>query len=1081
MNVAATVTCGVIPSIVFPITSPYLPDKGVSPSMTRTRFRFLKPQSFSTTCVTTMRSMLLRSVAILSFVVTAATPTLAAKVVIFYEKDFPTVENGAIKKAALSQAFSSLSPRFVDLDELEQLTSIADGDLLILPYGSAIPADAWGTLQQFIDHGNILVIGGRPLFVPVNRVDGGWHVGSPQNTYSQHLGISHSYAAPQHGPWRFQADINTPWVNAKDINPRRVFVNAGFSGGYHGIGFLIDHKGNRVAAPIVAEDVVRQNAPSHRRVYLSFDSESEYWESLSGVALMRQAAEYASHGGVRIWLNIQQLAMDPGDHVTGTIEVERTGLPARVTIELLSDQTLIARRTEECGNSLFEEINLPVALREPGLYTLRATVSSADSLFDRYTTGFWVRDSMLLRSGPRLEAGRDYLRLNDKPYLMVGTNYFSTDRYTYDFFLAASLGGNAWSWDRDFAEMEQQGFTAVRTGIWLNRARYLDLANGHMEDRALRAIEAFLCSAARHHIQVVFTLFAFNPQMEMEQGPGQVGDRLGPGSDPYIDPVAIEAQTAYVRSIASRFRDVPCLSYDLINEPSFDNPKRTWMGNSPNGDPKELAAWQQWLERRYGTVEKLALAWRTIPGELGAFSRVPVPAFADMEHARAGNAKSVRVIDFNLFAQDAFVQWADTIIHAIRSTGAQQIATIGQDEGGVADRVLNQFWAGSQVAYTVNHTWWRDDALLWSSVAAKTPMKPNLIGETGPQPVGSMDGSWRLDELGGYSLEERKLALGFAAANTGALHWEWTRQDTYGLLRRDGSCKQWMDALQGIARFAHDAQPYAIEAQKPDIALVLPQALQLSVFGSWGVTSQQNAVRILYHRARAAAFAIGEYQLAQMHDAKLIIVPSPWVMHQEAWDLLMQKAKAGATLLISGRIDADEHWIPVPERTRDWSLKYAPARLTAREAVIQWPEGSATLTYSGDRTTFAECGSLDSGKTFLEIPLGSGRILYFTDPLELADQYGDVGRIYKYAMKRAGTKSAYETSCDDPGILICPTQLPEATLYVLTSESSVKNLVAFKDARSGRDFHVSLDQGRAALLLVAHDGKILASYNCNTQ
>jgi len=660
---------------------------------------------------------------------------------------------------------------------------------------------------------------------------------------------------------------------------------------------------------------------------------------------------------------------------------------------------------------------------------------------------------------------------------MVGANYFSTDPYTSDFFVASSLGGNAWVWERDFAEMERQGLTVVRTGIWLNRARYLDLVTGAADERLLRAIEAYLCAAARYHMQVVFTFFAFDPQTEMQQEPGQEGDRLGPGYNPYLDPMAIEAQVAYVRSIVSRFRDVPFLSFDLINEPSFSNPKRIWKGNSPNGDPKELAAWQHWLERRYKTIEKLAEAWRTPPEELGTFNRVVLPGFADLELARSGNPRIVRAVDYNLFAQDAFCQWVDTMIQAIRAAGSQQAVTVGQDEGGVADRVLNQFWANSRVSYTVNHSWWRDDALLWSSVAAKSPVKPNIIGETGPQPVWSMDGSWRWDDLQGMALLERKLALGFANANAGVLHWDWTRSDTYGLLRRDGSYKQWMDVIKGITAFARDAQPHVTEAQLPDVALVLPQSLQLSVFGGWGVTVQQNAVRALYQHARATAFVAGEYQLSRMPDAKLIIVPAPWVLHQEAWDLLMSKVRAGATLLVSGRIDADEHWVSVPERTRGWNVKYTSAALTTREVAVNWPGGSARLSYSGDKTTYAERGVLGGGQTFLDFPLGTGRILYFALPLELADQLDEVGRIYKFAMNRAGVISAYETSCEDPGILICPTRLPDATLYVLTSESAGAAAVAFLDKLSGADFHVNLPPGRAALLLIGRDGRILASYN----
>ena len=51
-----------------------------------------------------------------------------------------------------------------------------------------------------------------------------------------------------------------------------------------------------------------------------------------------------------------------------------------------------------------------------------------------------------------------------------------------------------------------------------------------------------------------------------------------------------------------------------------------------------------------------------------------------------------------------------------------------------------------------------------------------------------------------------------------------------------------------------------------------------------------------------------------MPNAKLIIDPAPWVLHQNAWDQLMMKVNAGATLLISGKIDADEHWTLIPDR-----------------------------------------------------------------------------------------------------------------------------------------------------------------------
>jgi hypothetical protein len=55
--------------------------------------------------------------------------------------------------------------------------------------------------------------------------------------------------------------------------------------------------------------------------------------------------------------------------------------------------------------------------------------------------------------------------------------------------------------------------------------------------------------------------------------------------------------------------------------------------------------------------------------------------------------------------------------------------------------------------------------------------------------------------------------------------------------------------------------------------------------------------------------------------------------------------------------------------------------------------------------------------------------------------------------------------------------LPDATLYVLTSESAGNAPVAFRDNLSGAGFRISIPPGGGALLLVGRDGRIVASYN----
>ncbi len=189
----------------------------------------------------------------------------------------------------------------------------------------------------------------------------------------------------------------------------------------------------------------------------------------------------------------------------------------------------------------------------------------------------------------------------------------------------------------------------------------------------------------------------------------------------------------------------------------------------------------------------------------------------------------------------------------------------------------------------------------------------------------------------------------------------------------------------------------------------------------------------------------------------------------------MSKVRAGATLLISGRVDADEHFRSVPSRTAGWAPGYRFAPLTARENVLNFPGSNVPLSYSGEKTTYAERGVLPVGD-YLETRVGQGRILYSALPLELADQLDSIGRIYRYAAGIAGVSPAYKTEITDPGILICPTRLPDATLYVVLSESSASETVAFEDEASHKQIQAKLDPGRAALFLITHSGDIAASY-----
>jgi hypothetical protein len=376
----------------------------------------------------------------------------------------------------------------------------------------------------------------------------------------------------------------------------------------------------------------------------------------------------------------------------------------------------------------------------------------------------------------------------------------------------------------------------------------------------------------------------------------------------------------------------------------------------------------------------------------------------------------------------------------------------------------------------VSHNWWRDDDLLWASLAAKRPGLPNLLGETAPQPVLSLTGESRWDEVGGLGLAERKLAMGFAAANAGSAVWIWSRTDPYRLGREDGSSTLWVEVLTELARFAEAARPHLSDAVDPDVALVLPQSLQLSVFNHYALEAQQKAVRALYHHARGSAYAVGEYQLDLVGDPKLILLPSPWALSEGAWKALEAKVRDGATLLLTGRFDLDEHFLPTG-RHRRVGLDYEAALLDTREHRLEWPGGSDRVTFSGDKTTYLERAAPADGTSFVAQPLGAGEILFFPLPLELADDLEVLGAVYRWAMERTGVARVYETAVADPGILVCPTVLEGGTLYVLTSESATPRQVSFRDLASGAEVEAALPPGRAALVLVTRDGEVAARYD----
>ncbi len=996
---------------------------------------------------------------------------LVAQVAVFWQPGFPTVSSQPLDRSTLSAALNDRQPSFhlsvLDLKALQAPGALANTELLVLPYGSAVPTDAWKAIETYLQlGGNLLVLGGQPLRVPVTQVDGNFVQGRPQDTYARALDLRHTYEVPVPRDAHFAWKPGYSFATTPKLQAEKFFT---VEGHLNGLGYMVDSAGLLVAAPVIVVDHPPGGVMAGSRIVcLDFQPASGYWESQDGMALIRQSAGYARQGTTSLSVETLYSVLRPNEPPQITLHLlQPSPVNGEVRVELLASDKVLAAATLGVENGAIAD--LPALFRTPlpaGFYKLRATYRQQGSFREFYENGFWVAERSSLDQGEALGVNGDFLTRGGKPFFPVGTNYFTTEENGWDF----SGPRNAVVWEKDFAEMAAHGVTFVRTGVWMKNAKFIEPATGEPDERFLRNLEAFLICAHHHGISVNFTFFAFSPASGATARPADA-----PQKNPYLDEDALHAQQAYVGAVVKRFATVPWLCWDLINEPSFSNPLQIFKGNVPNGDAAEVNAWHAWLRDRYKDLRALGDAWAQTPEQLGSFDSIPLPSVADLTYERYGNPRQVRAVDYNLFAQDMFSRWVQSMVAVIRHSGSSQLIDVGQDEGGVTNRVLNQFYGSTGVSFTTNHTYWQDDALLWDSIVAKRQGMPNITGETGYQPVWAPDGTWRYDELTGLPLTERKWALGFAAGSSGAMQWDWAREVDFGMQRSDGSAKLWEPMMQRLGEFAERVAPYATDFIKPDIALILPQSLQLSVSNALAIEAQQNAVRALYYYARGEAYAVGEYQIASLGSPKLIILPSPFVLTETAWQAIVARVKAGAILLVTGPFAGDAHFHPTG-RQDQVGLGYVDAPLTLRSNHFKWPGGEEEFTFAGNKTTILSRAQMSGDKDWAELPLGKGRILFATLPIELNQNLQAVGDIYRYAMKAANISPTYTTTVTDAGILICPTRLPKATLYVLTSESNEKS-VSFRDMRSGKEFSGQLENGRAALLLVSDEGQLITTYN----
>lgn len=824
------------------------------------------------------------------------------RVAVLNEPSFPAVDTPKPDVALLGAALDGLEVAYLTVADLGEHLSPDRHDVFVMPYGSAFPKEAWPALQRYLGGaGNWVNVGGAPCSVPVERVADAWHAREREVTYHKQLGItlacSVSAAAvtewrpndalPWTAPlaadvaasaiwetyWRLSSVADTP-DESGSAGPREAVVQPLVWG--------LDAMGRAIAAPFLVVDRLEREFAGGRWVLATGDG------AVTPAAL-RILVEAAALGArqliVRPSFACYRGAERPSVSIAyhGFPRAGAAALAASCRIAVFDERgTELARVAVAVGGTEADASgvsNLGAGLPDPlapGLYRLEAvlTVPGAEPLELRQTTGFWVWDEKLLAGGWPLRAGPYALTRGGEPFPVTGTTYMASDVHRK--FL---LQPNPWLWDRDFAQMKRAGVNLVRTGIWTGWKALMPQV-GKLDEEACRALDAYLLTARRHDVPVIFTLFAFLPE-------------TWGGENPYLDPAAVAAQRAFVSLIARRYAGMNDLLWDLINEPSFCNKDHLWSCR-PNYDRFERAAWAAWLEERH-------------PGRPAA----ELPRLEDFGEGDNAVDRPTLVLEYRLFAQAMFQRWVREMRAALRAAAkSRQLVTVGQDEAGTRDSPNNLLLA-PDLDFTCVHTWWLNDALVWDEVLTKAPGRTNLVEETGVMFAAHPPGVEARWEEYARNLLERKMAVALGPGGAGFVEWVWNsncympsdNEAAIGLLRADGTAKPELEALRGVAAFAAEARRHLVGREDERVLLVVPHSNMFSPRNS-ATDATKRAVRAMQYGCRMGLSAVSEFAATPgMRVPPLVLVPCPGVLRRQAWDAIRAWARRGSAVLVTGPLE----------------------------------------------------------------------------------------------------------------------------------------------------------------------------------
>jgi hypothetical protein len=1016
------------------------------------------------------------------FCLVASATNLSAQtspgIVILDEPGLPAIDTAPVPMPLLHQALPTAI--FSPASELNRNLSDQPTGLLILPYGSAFPLDQWPAIKQFLAHGgNLLTLGGRPFTRPAQFENGQWQLLPETYAFARELLISDYQETP--GSSHLASIINKDeasgdfsllqWQRAYSmvirLSQQENSTRIGASGTFDSqLKTLLwgTSGGNRLAAPIVEIDHYQNQFAGGRWVMVNAQIDKAFIESPGAAAFIQALARQSANGAELLRVTPKYALFLPGEPWQFELEWNRFQKPpvsSRMAISVSQEGQQEAEQTIDLGKYSHQDVTtftLPSS-GLPGFHRVDAQMLCGADKCGSYHTAFWVRDEAYLHSGPAVTVDRDYFRIDGKPIEVIGTTYMASDAQRLYFRYP-----NPYVWDEDMEQIADSGINMLRTGLWTDWDK-VTTDSGVANECTRRTMEAFLMTARKYGLPVQFNLFAFMPEV------------FG-GINPYLDPEAVQRQQKFVESMVQPFAHVPFLMWDVINEPSFDNPKR-FFSTHPNGDAAESDAWNKWLLHKYGSRTAIESAWKA------SFPLGPIPPPNDQDMAAQSSSDGghpLAIYDFELFAQESFAAWAGKMRQTIRDTGSQQLITIGQDEGGALFSPSPSFFS-QDVDFSTMHSWWMNDDLLWDSLASKQSGMPVLVQETGVMAESGPDGRPRRTPQADAALLEKKFGIA-AATGAGAIEWLWNvnslmrsqQEITIGAVRPDGTEKPEAQVLRAYAKFAQAIQGRLSEPSPEEVTILTSQAAQFSVLGGLAIDAQHRAVRAMNYACHIPARMVSENNIDDIAGSRLVILPSAQLLQDATWQRLMAYVENGGNLLLTGSVERDEHWEP-RNRLRQLGIDAATATLDYRDTTINMGAESIAVSFASEAQKALETLLLPDKRSYLEVKHGKGTIFIVASPVELAESPDSAVAVYRHVLSSLGITPEFEVAHLALGVLVRTEIMKDSVLYLFVSETSRNENIDLLDKLTGAHLKLTLPALRTSLLLLDRaSGTVVATY-----